>query len=368
MVEPTGSGPAAGLCKPALAIQAKWGNVITPPRQTADAVSASPGAASERTLFGHPIGLSVLFGTEMWERFCYYGMRALLTLYMVQFLLVNDHPQMVLGYGAVKSGLEWLYGPLRPQPLAALIYGLYTFGTYVSCLLGGYVADSLLGQRRAVILGAVIMAAGEFMLVDPHLFFVGLIVLVGGNGFFKPNISTQVGGLYRPGDQRIDTAYSIFYVGINLGALIAPLVCSRVVHFGDGPAHWNYGFAAAGVGMLIGLAHQYCRPARAAARCAQAAQGLRPGQGAAHHPGQARRGGAVRGGVLQPVLLGLLRTAGHIHRPDGGGPHQADDVAHYDARRGRAELQPVLHLYADAGHHRVLGVAGKARRGAEPGC
>jgi POT family proton-dependent oligopeptide transporter len=208
----------------------------------------------ERTLFGHPLGLSVLFGTEMWERFCYYGMRALLTYYMVQFLFVGAEPAQVLGYNAVKHGLEFVYGPLRPQPLGALIYGLYTFGTYVSCLFGGYVADSLLGQRRAVILGALVMAAGEFMLVEPRLFFLGLIVLVAGNGFFKPNISTQVGGLYRPGDQRIDSAYSIFYVGINLGALLAPILCGRAAHFGGGAPHWNWGFAVAGVGMLIGLA------------------------------------------------------------------------------------------------------------------
>jgi len=225
-------------------------------------VIASPSAqplpplpgAGERTLFGHPLGLSVLFGTEMWERFCYYGMRALLTFYMVQFLFLGGEPSHVLGYGAVKSALEWVYGPLKPQPLGALIYGLYTFGTYVSGVLGGYLADRFLGQRRAVILGALVMAAGEFMLVNPSLFFLGLLVLVAGNGFFKPNISTQVGGLYRPGDQRIDSAYSIFYVGINLGALIAPIICGRAAHFGSGPPHWNYGFAAGGIGMLIGLA------------------------------------------------------------------------------------------------------------------
>jgi POT family proton-dependent oligopeptide transporter len=204
-------------------------------------------------LFGHPVGLSVLFGTEMWERFCYYGMRALLTYYMVQFLFLGDEPSHVLGYTTARAALQAVYGPMKPQQMAALIYGLYTFGTYVSCLLGGWVADAYLGQRRAVIAGALVMATGEFMLVDPALFFIGLLVLVTGNGFFKPNISTQVGGLYKPGDQRIDSAYSIFYVGINLGALIAPIICGRAAHFGTGPAHWNYGFAAAGIGMLIGL-------------------------------------------------------------------------------------------------------------------
>jgi POT family proton-dependent oligopeptide transporter len=225
--------------------------VITSP--SSQAARLNPGPAGERNLFGHPLGLSVLFGTEMWERFCYYGMRALLTFYMVQFLFIGGEPQHVIGYAAVKGALESVFGPLKPQPLGAQIYGLYTFGTYLSCLLGGFLADRFLGQRRAVIIGALIMAAGEFMLVNPSLFFLGLIVLVFGNGFFKPNISTQVGGLYKPGDQRIDSAYSIFYVGINLGALIAPIICGRVAHSGAGAPHWNWGFAAAGIGMLIGL-------------------------------------------------------------------------------------------------------------------
>jgi POT family proton-dependent oligopeptide transporter len=203
---------------------------------------------------GHPIGLSILFGTEMWERFCYYGMSALLTFYMVDFLFAGDQPAHVLGYAGVKSVLESVYGPLGPQPLGALVFGLYAATTYLTGLVGGAIADRYLGQRWAVIVGAVTMACGEFLLTDPRLFFVGLLVLVVGNGFFKPNIATQVGGLYAPGDTRIDRAYSIFYVGINLGALIAPPICGRLGHAAPGqPPHWQYGFAAAGVGMLIGL-------------------------------------------------------------------------------------------------------------------
>ena len=209
----------------------------------------------QKNFLGHPIGLSVLFSTELWERFCYYGMRALLTFYMVDFLFVGGEPGQVLGYSGVKSVLEWLYGPLRPQPLGALIYGLYTAFAYLTGILGGFMADRYLGQRRAVIFGAITMAIGEFLLTAPSLFFIGLLVLVIGNGFFKPNISTQVGGLYAPGDSRIDRAYSIFYVGINLGALIAPPICGRLGHAAPGqPPHWQYGFAAAGAGMLIGLA------------------------------------------------------------------------------------------------------------------
>jgi POT family proton-dependent oligopeptide transporter len=173
---------------------------------------------------------------------------------MFDFLFLDGRPDGVLGYQAVKRGLEAVYGPLGPQPLAALIYGLYTALVYLTPLLGGFIADAVTGQKRAVLIGGVTMAAGEFLLTEPRLFFVGLLVLVLGNGFFKPNISTQVGGLYRAGDARIDRAYSIFYVGINLGALIAPIVTGRLGHSAPGePPHWGLGFAAAGVGMILAL-------------------------------------------------------------------------------------------------------------------
>ena len=212
-------------------------------------------ARPTRTILGHPIGLSVLFGTEFWERFCYYGNSALVTYYMVDFLFVGPRPETVIGYGGVKSVLQAIYGPLGPQPLAALVYGTFSAATYLTGLAGGALADRVLGQARSVIIGAAIMAAGEFMLADPRLFFVGLLVFVLGVGLFKPNIATQVGGLYQPGDSRIDSAYSIFYVGINLGALVAPIVCGRLGHAAPGaPPHWHYGFAAAGLGMVIALA------------------------------------------------------------------------------------------------------------------
>ena len=179
---------------------------------------------SEETLFGHPKGLFVLFLTEMWERFSYYGMRALLVYYMIKQLMFT-------------------------QGEASQIYGLYTGLVYLTPLFGGILADRVLGQRRTVILGAVLMAIGHFLMAFQSVFFPALLFLILGNGAFKPNISTQVGSLYPAGDPRRDRAFSIFYVGINLGAFFSPLVCGTL-----GEVYgWHYGFSAAGVGMVIGL-------------------------------------------------------------------------------------------------------------------
>jgi proton-dependent oligopeptide transporter, POT family len=209
----------------------------------------APAAHEKAEFLGHPKGLSYLFATEMWERFSYYGMRALLVLYMVKFLLPSERADAVLGLGAMKRGLELLFGPLDVQPLASQIYGFYTGLVYLTPILGGLLADRWLGQRRTVVLGAALMAIGHFMMAFEALFLLALIVLILGNGAFKPNISTQVGRLYAPEDSRRDRAFSIFYVGINLGAFLAPLVCGTL---GE-QAGWHYGFAAAGVGMTIGL-------------------------------------------------------------------------------------------------------------------
>ncbi len=206
--------------------------------------------AGNGDLFGHPRGLSYLFATEMWERFSYYGMRALLVLYMVKHLLQPERAEQVIGYATLKGGLEFLFGPLGVQPLSSHIYGLYTAFVYLTPIFGGLLADRVLGQRRTVVLGAALMAIGHFMMAFEPLFLFALFTLILGNGAFKPNISTQVGGLYAPGDRRRDRAFSIFYVGINIGAFFSPLVCGTLGEaFG-----WHYGFAAAGIGMLIGLA------------------------------------------------------------------------------------------------------------------
>jgi len=203
-----------------------------------------------RDLFGHPRGLTFLFATEMWERFSYYGMRALLVLYMTKYLLLAGHADGVIGLDTLRSVLESIFGTLGTQPFASQIYGLYTGLVYLTPLFGGLLADRVLGQRRTVIIGAVLMAAGHFMMAFEPLFLIALTTLIIANGAFKPNIVTQVGGLYAPGDQRRDLAYSIFYVGINVGAFLAPLVCGTL---GEALG-WHYGFLAAGVGMTIALA------------------------------------------------------------------------------------------------------------------
>ena len=211
---------------------------------------STAGERSPGDLFGHPRGLTYLFSTEMWERFSYYGMRALLVLYMVKYLFQPERTQTVVGFATLKSSLEFLFGPLDIQPLSSQVYGLYTGLVYFTPILGGLLADRVLGQRRTVVIGAVLMAIGHFMMAFEQLFLFALLVLILGNGAFKPNISTQVGALYAPGDPRRDRAFSIFYVGINLGAFLAPLVCGTL---GE-EIGWHYGFGAAGVGMTLGLA------------------------------------------------------------------------------------------------------------------
>lgn len=175
---------------------------------------------------GHPKGLYVLFMAEMWERFCYYGMRALLTLYLINSLMMGDEK-------------------------AFAIYGAYTALVYAAPVLGGRLADSLLGYKNAVILGGILMAIGEFMILGgtESWLYLGMGAIIVGNGYFKANISSIVGRLYDDGDPRKDSGFTIFYIGINLGALLATTVCAEVgVKFG-----YHYGFALAGIGMILGV-------------------------------------------------------------------------------------------------------------------
>ncbi len=203
-----------------------------------------------KEFLGHPVGLYILFFSEMWERFSYYGMRALLVLYMTSYLIHHaETGGNVLGFAALKTALEGVFGPLATQPLASQIYGLYTGFVYFTPFFGGILADRLLGQRKTVVVGGVLMAIGHFMMAFEQWFFIALLFLILGNGCFKPNVSTQVGLLYREGDPRRDGAFTIFYMGINVGALLSPLVCGTLgQRYG-----WHYGFTAAGVGMVLGL-------------------------------------------------------------------------------------------------------------------
>ncbi len=201
------------------------------------------------SFMGHPKGLYILFMTEMWERMSYYGMRALLVLYMVNHLFKPEVAANVLGFGVVKGVIEKFFGPLDIQPMASQIYGLYTALVYLTPFFGGIIADRWLGQRRSVVIGGILMAIGHFLMAFENLFFPALMFLIVGNGAFKPNISTQVGDLYAPNDPRRDGAFTLFYMGINLGAFFSPLICGTLGQ----KVGWHWGFGAAGVGMVLGL-------------------------------------------------------------------------------------------------------------------
>jgi proton-dependent oligopeptide transporter, POT family len=222
--------------------------------------NAKPASAystihDHRQFLGHPVGLYYLFFTEMWERFSYYGMRALLILYMTQHLLSSARGgAYVFGFGAIESLMASVFGPLEIQPLSSQIYGIYTALVYLTPLFGGLLADKILGQRKTVFLGGTLMAIGHFLMAIESMFFLALFFLIIGNGCFKPNISTQVGSLYPAGDPRRDRAFTIFYMGVNLGAFFSPLVCGTLGKYYG----WHYGFAAAGVGMIAGLIVYAC--------------------------------------------------------------------------------------------------------------
>jgi len=242
---------------------------------------------SDRSFFGHPRGLATLFFTEMWERFSYYGMRAIFILFMTSSVAKGG-----LGYADNKAGA---------------VYGLYTSSVYLLCLAGGWIADLFTGQRRAVLYGGILIAAGEFALFVPSepAFYLGLCLLMAGTGLLKGNASTIVGQLYAKGDPRRDSGFSIFYMGINLGAFISPLICGTV---GE-RISWRYGFGLAGLGMLIGVV-QYIATSRHLGEA-----GLRPGTtGNPEEDRKQRRIAiiAMGAGLAAFALIGLLAAAGTI--------------------------------------------------------
>ncbi len=213
------------------------------------------------TILGHPKGLFVLFFAEMWERMSFYGMRALLVLYMTTYLMADPaRAADVLGFNFLRSILEIGFGPLAVQPFASQIYGLYTGFVYLSPFFGGILADRVWGKKKTVYLGGILFVIGHFMMAFESLFLPALFFLILGNGAFKPNISSQVGTLYPDGDSRRDGAFTIFYMGINIGAFLSPFICRELAVWicnmrgiTDPGAAWHLGFTFAGVGMLIGL-------------------------------------------------------------------------------------------------------------------
>ena len=200
----------------------------------------------DKSFLGHPKGLGYLAFTEAWERFSYYGMQTLLVLYMVNFLLKPEEVSSVAGIEQLRA----LYGGIDGQAFASAIFGTYAASVYLTPILGGWLADKVLGKRRTVLLGAVTMALGHFLMAFNVTFLLALLCLIIGSGMFKGNIASQVGSLYKPDDLRRADAFQIFYLGINAGVIASPFIVGTL---GE-KVGWHYGFGAAGVGMLIGLA------------------------------------------------------------------------------------------------------------------
>ncbi|HXR94795.1 MAG TPA: peptide MFS transporter [Rhizomicrobium sp.] len=199
---------------------------------------------------GHPTGLGWLSGAEFWERFSYYGMQALLVLYMTHYLLLPGHVERVWAFVPFRHAVESIYGKLTPAELASIIFGFYAGFVYVTPLAGGWLADRWIGRTRTVTIGALLMALGHFMMAFEATFLFALLSLLIGVGCFKGNIAAQVGDLYAENDPRRADAFQIYYLGIQIAVIISPIICGTL---GE-TVGWPWGFSAAGVGMLIGLA------------------------------------------------------------------------------------------------------------------
>jgi proton-dependent oligopeptide transporter, POT family len=208
-------------------------------------------AKSEDTrFFGHPAGLGVLCGTQLWERYSFYGMQALLMLYMTEELLKSGEASRVWGMAGYRAVLEALLGPMTNLGFASQTYGLYAGFIYVTPLFGAWVADRLLGKTRTVCIGALLMSAGHLAMAVTPLFLVALGLLIVGGGFVIGNLSSQVGDLYAPEDSRRTRAFAIFLIGSSVGSLLSPLITGTL---GE-RVGWHWGFGAAGIGMMVGAA------------------------------------------------------------------------------------------------------------------
>lgn len=219
---------------------------------TLDSPLAAPATAplpGDRAFFGHPAGLGWLAFCELWERFSYYGMQALLVLYLSNYLFLPEHIGQVAGIETLRAFIEGVTGPRSPQQLASVVFGLYAGLVYLTPLFGGLLADRWLGRTRTVVIGASLMALGHFLMAFETSFLAALACLLVGVGCFKGNIAAQVGALYAPGDKRRASAFQIFMLAVQIAVILAPVVCGTL---GEKVA-WHWGFGAAGVGMLIGL-------------------------------------------------------------------------------------------------------------------
>src|SRR5882724_100165 len=204
---------------------------------------AADAARSDRAFLGHPIGLAYLSFAEAWERFSYYGMLSMLTLYLTTQLLQPGHVENVAGMAGFRGLVESLRGPLSITAFATQISGLYGGLVYLTPIIGGLVADRALGRKRTVTIGAITMALGHFLMAFEMPFLLALLCLLIGVGFFKGNIASQVGALYEPGDTRITSAFQLYHIGINVSVIVAPLVCGTL---GE-TVGWHWGFGAAGI-------------------------------------------------------------------------------------------------------------------------
>ena len=214
------------------------------------AVAPTTRFANGRDLLGQPRGLFFIGATELWERISFHGMQALLVLYMVEQLLLPGHVEHIVGFPGFRAAIESVTGPLSSQALASQIFGLYVGFVYLVPVFGGVLGDRVLGRRRAVALGALLMTAGHFCMAFEAPFLAALLLLVLGAGVLRGNMASQVGDLYSDDDHRRETAFQIYYGALNCGAFIAPLITGVLAQtYG-----WHYGFGFAGFGMLVGLA------------------------------------------------------------------------------------------------------------------
>ena len=235
-------------------------------------------ARSDRSFFGHPAGLGWLSFCELWERFSFYGMQALLVLYLSNYLFMPDNIGQVAGIEALRGFIERATGPTSPQQLASAVFGLYAGFVYLTPLFGGLLADRVLGRTTTVVIGASLMALGHFLMAFEASFLVAIACLLVGVGCFKGNIAAQVGDLYAPGDKRRASAFQIFILAVQIAVIAAPIVCGTL---GE-KVGWHWGFGAAGVGMLIGLAvylagRRWLPPEPARGAAARKAAGPRTG-------------------------------------------------------------------------------------------